>query len=297
MEPIISIVQDKDHGMKIKQYLLENLNLSMRQIKAASKEKRIQINGKMVRMDACVESGDLLQLHMREQESQDIEPEEMELSILYEDESILAVNKPPFMLVHPTPNHPTGTLANGAMAYLNHNGGGQIIRLINRLDRDTSGVVLFAKNSMAHMTLARSMENNLMNKIYLAIIHGRFGSNSGTFSEPIGKSEADSIRRYVSDSGQPCVTHYRTIEQLGEDSFVEVSLETGRTHQIRVHFSYQGHPIYGDRLYGASKDFTICTRQALHAWKLLFPHPISGDLMTVTAPMPQDMEVLKKRLS
>lgn len=219
-------------------------------------------------------------------------PEDIPIDIVYEDEDILVVNKPPFMVVHPTKSHQSGTLANGVMNYFNKTKQNCIVRLVNRLDRDTSGLVIIAKSQFAHQAMAKMFEKNKVKKEYIAIVKGKM-EGKGTVDLPIDRPSLDSVKRCVIEGGQRAITHYEVIGSSEDVSIVKLILETGRTHQIRVHLSHIGHPILGDELYGEKSN--IIQRQALHAFRLTFNKLRGEDLVVCTANIPQDMlEILKK---
>lgn len=220
-------------------------------------------------------------------EEQDyISAENIPLDVLYEDEYLLAVNKPADMVVHPSSYHLNGTLANGVKYYLNNN---KKIRPINRLDRDTSGIVLFAKNEYIQECMK---QENTMQKEYLTILTGLLDEKFGTINAPIARKPDSIMERIIDESGQDAITHYKVLEECTSTkpplSLVQVKLETGRTHQIRVHFAYKGNSILGDTLYGLETN--LINRQALHAWRLSFIHPISKEQITIEAPLPEDIK-------
>ncbi|NDL68697.1 RluA family pseudouridine synthase [Anaerotalea alkaliphila] len=279
---------------KLKDFLKGTGGLSGRLLKKAAKAGGVLVNGRPAPMDRTLEEGDRVEVRMEERGVQSFEPQPMELAILYEDRDILVVEKPPFLLVHPTPNHPAGTLANGILHHLRREDPRAIVRLVGRLDRDTSGLVLVAKDAHAHMRL--SEEGAVEEKAYLALVHGRPDPPQGTYDQPIGKSPDDPVRRQVLPGGRESRTRYQVLgtwehPQAGEVSLVSLTLETGRTHQIRVHLSHGGHPLLGDPLYGIPGE-TVPGRQALHCHRLVLRHPRTGEQLGFESPLPPDLGAL-----
>lgn len=292
MENFLVFKVDKDYGeIKLKEYLREYCGLSGRLIKGASREQRILVNGKATRRSYFVKKDDEIKILIEKKETQNIEPEKMDLDVIYEDKNILVVNKKPFMVVHPTKSHQNGTLSNGVIHHFRENGEDCIVRLANRLDMNTSGLVMIAKNQFVHMKLSEYMQENKIEKSYKAVVHGIPEIKSGTIDEPIGRPSLDSIKRAVIEGGQRSITHYKVEEEYKEGAILDVRLETGRTHQIRVHLSHIGNSIYGDSLYGTIDEEYI-NRQALHAYKLKFPHPITGEILSLQCDLPEDMKIL-----
>ena len=220
-------------------------------------------------------------------DSDGIVPVSMPLSILYEDEDILVINKPADMPVHPSIGNYTNTLANGVTAYLDAKGEHSPFRCINRLDRDTSGALILAKNTFSAAVLSTQMRNRQIRRTYLAVVEGITPPN-GTISAPISRVDDSVIERHVDFlHGEPAVTHYERLETKNEHSLLEIHLETGRTHQIRVHMGYIGHPLPADYLYHPKYD--CFKRQPLHSLQLEFRHPVTDKSMCLLAPVPEDM--------
>ncbi|MVX65228.1 RluA family pseudouridine synthase [Clostridium chromiireducens] len=292
-------VDNIEKGTKIREYLKVELGLSTRLIRSASLDKRIFVNGEVVKMNRVLNSGEVIKIDLAKDESQDIAPEKMDIDIVYEDEDILVVNKKPFMVVHPTKSYQSGTLANGVIYYFMESGQNCIVRLVSRLDMNTSGLIIIAKNQFSHGMLSKEMSENKVEKKYLALIHGIMKEKQGTIDLPIYKPEGieNGIRRVIDERGQRSITHYKVVEEYNESSLVECKLETGRTHQIRVHLSHLGHPIYGDTLYGyGDEEGDLIKRQALHAYGLDFKSPRSGEVLSLRANLPDDMNELIKKL-
>ncbi len=284
------------NDVKIRDYMKDELNLSGRFIRNSAMGQRLMVNGKQVRLSYKLSEGDEIQVKVTKEENQDIQGENLNIQVVYEDDDLLIVNKPPFMVVHPTKSHPTGTLANGVIYHFRQNKDNSIVRLVSRLDRDTSGLIMIAKNQFSHMSLAKFMEQDLIEKSYLAIVHGHLKEKEGTIDRPIGRPTNETIKRAVLEDGQKSITHYKVIDEYKEGSLVQLLLETGRTHQIRVHLSYEGHPIYGESLYSEFNDEELIDRQALHAFRLKLPHPRNREILEFHCEMPEDMKKLIESL-
>lgn len=289
-------VTEAGNGVKIRDYMKDELNLSGRFIRNSAMGQRLMVNGKEVRLSYKLSEGEEIQVKVTKEENQDIQGENLNIQVVYEDDDLLIVNKPPFMVVHPTKSHPTGTLANGVIYHFRQNEDNSIVRLVSRLDRDTSGLIMIAKNQFSHMSLAKSMEQNLIEKSYIAIVHGHLKEKEGTINRPIGRPTNETIKRAVLEDGQESITHYNVIDEYKEGSLVQLLLETGRTHQIRVHLSHEGHPIYGESLYSEFNDEELIDRQALHAFRLKLPHPRSREILEFHCEMPEDMKKLVESL-
>ncbi|CDF58564.1 RluA family pseudouridine synthase [Thermobrachium celere] len=289
MNKLVFIADKKDAGVKISNFLKYEKDLSTRLIKKLSRKGNILVNGKSVKMDYTLDAGDKIEVDLTTEESQDILPEDIPIEVVYEDSDILIVNKPPFMVVHPTKGHPTGTLSNAVMNYFIKTNQNSIVRLVNRLDRDTSGLVMIAKSQFAHQQMANKMDKNEIDKYYIAVVEG-YIDGSGTIDLPIDRPSLESIKREVMEGGQRAVTHYEVLKASNDMSLVLIKLETGKTHQIRVHFSHIGHPLIGDTLYG--RESNLINRQALHAYKLKFTTIREGKEIEITADIPEDIQKL-----
>ena len=288
-------IKDLVESKKIRDYLKYEQRLSSRFIKQAAIERRVLVNGKSVKLNYYLKEGDKIKIKIdRLKETQNIEPIFMDLNIIYEDNSFLVVNKPPFLVVHPSKSHGV-SLANGLMYHFKSSDSGTIVRIVNRLDMNTSGLLVIAKNQYSHMFLSNLIRDNIFKKQYLAIVKGKLLNKQGIVEKNIYRSSEDSVKRIVHDTeGQYAKTIYEVIEIYKNSQLVKVSIETGRTHQIRVHMNYLGNPIVGDELYG-EKDGEV-NRQLLHAYKISFIHPYTKENVTFEAPMPQDMlDYIKKQ--
>jgi 23S rRNA pseudouridine1911/1915/1917 synthase len=282
-ENIINIPNDgKSNSLN---ELLSASGISGRLARRLFKNNLLLVNGRPAVKGIQFKADDLVSLIIQDEKCE-VEPEKMELQIVFEDRDVLVINKPPFIIVHPTANILYGTLSNGVSAYFIGKGLKRKVRLVNRLDRDTSGLVIYAKNSYSHQYLARQMEKGEMKKKYIAVVKGHPVDSEGIIELPIGISN-DGIRNEIRHDGMASITKYRMIEEYGRYSLLELELLTGRTHQLRVHLSSIGNPILGDTLYGRETD--LIARQALHAISLEFRSSETGCLVEITAPIPVDI--------
>ncbi len=294
------IVTKEEDGMAYKTIIRQKFHFSTRLYNKIKRQNLFTVNGKIEKLYFEAKEGEVLKVNMPDEKS-DFPPEkEIPIVPVYEDDDLLIVDKPAGYVVHPTHSYVNHTMVNGLMQYMMDTEQSFKIRLINRLDMDTSGLLSFAKNSHSQDIIVKQMSNKKVTKKYIALVEGIVESDNGTIDLPIGR-ESNHVRRKVMKEGQPSVTHYKVIQRFdaGGDSYknhtlVELVLETGRTHQIRVHMSHIGHPIAGDDLYGGSQ--TYIKRQALHAGYFSFYHPASGNFVEVVAPMPEDMALAIKKL-
>ena len=242
-------VELSEVGLKIIDVMATSMNLSSRLIRKCKNNGNIYLNKKSGSINRLVQVGDVISVLMDHDENT-FEPNPIEVITLYEDGDLLIVDKPPFLVVHPTKGHPYGTLANAVSHHQYLMGQNYKVRFINRLDRDTSGIVLIAKNAFSQQIVSEQMQANTVDKIYHAIVEGVLPDDVGTIDLPIEREAELDIKRIVIESGLASVTHYEVLERFKNHTYIQIKLETGRTHQIRVHFSHIGHPILGDVLYG-----------------------------------------------
>ncbi len=278
---IICPILPEDNGKSLRN-VLRRLRLSQAALHRFKTSEAILIDGKPRRANQQVFAGEELRIMLDDVCSGNVKPEPGNLSIIYEDQAILALNKPAGQPCHPSRRHPAGTLANFAAAYLSTS----TIQLVNRLDKDTSGIVLLAKNAYYKQRLAA--EGALTGKTYLAIAQGHFPQPQQLIDLPIAREREGEIRRCVRMDGQAAQTEVAVIQQGADAALLRLTLITGRTHQIRVHLGHLGHPLLGDELYGGNCQ--IIDRQALHAWRLTLRHPVSNHLHAIEAPIPADIK-------
>ncbi len=299
MEKMEHIILEEQKGDRIdKAVSTFNSEWSRTQVQQWIKDEHVLVNGKPVKTNYKCAINDKIEIVIPDPEVLDVLPEEMNLDIYYEDKDVLVVNKPRGMVVHPAPGHLTGTLVNGLMAHCKDLSGiNGVLRpgIVHRIDKDTSGLLMVAKNDMAHESLVNQLVAKTVTRKYKAIVHGLIPHDFGTIDAPLGRDPKDRQSMTVVDEGKHAVTHFHVLERFKEFTFVECQLETGRTHQIRVHMKYIGYPLAGDPKYGPRKTLDI-NGQALHAGVLGFTHPRSGEYLEFEAPLPADFEHLLDQL-
>lgn len=282
-------------GMELGRYLREKLMMSRNGLIKVKKSGSLRVNGDYVHTDKILKAGDRVEFELPDRQSENILPEYMELDIIYEDEYMIVINKKAGIPTHPSRNHYMGTLANGLMYHLMEAGRDITIRPVNRLDRNTSGLILFAKSShVQHLMSQEGCKDNIT-KEYLAVAHGRVAADSGTIDAPIAREKIQSIKRVVREDGDRAITHFRVLERYEDCSLLSIVLETGRTHQIRVHMAHLGHPLLGDDFYGGSQE--KIERHALHVYNIKMLHPIIHSNLNFTAELPEDMLQLIREYS
>ncbi|NLY54291.1 MAG: RluA family pseudouridine synthase [Firmicutes bacterium] len=279
-------VEANDDGRLLREVLRGRLGISRRMLHDLKYAGRIALNGQEVTVRARVKKGDIIELHLQETDNDRVQPEPLPLSIVYEDDDLLVVNKQAGMIVHPVPPEPNGTLANAIAWYWAEKGENRPIRIVTRLDRDTSGLVLVAKHALAqHLYTTRP---ELIDKYYLALVEGAPAPPEGLIDVPIAINPANPVTRMLDPQGRAAQTYYRVTKQLSTISLVQAQLLTGRTHQIRLHLSALGHPIVGDKQYGSSS--SLISRQSLHCAGLRLTHLRTQQEFCLHAPLPEDMQ-------
>lgn len=296
MEHTISEIQAGDRIDKAISTL--NPEWSRSQVQHWIKDGNVLVNGATVKTNYKCSLNDSLEITIPDPEDLDVVPEQMDLEIFYEDSDVLVVNKPRGMVVHPAPGHLAGTLVNGLMAHCKDLSGiNGILRpgIVHRIDKDTSGLLMVAKNDLAHESLVNQLVAKTVTRKYKALVHGSIPHDFGTIDAPLGRDTKDRQSMTVVDNGKHAVTHFNVLERFKDFTFVECQLETGRTHQIRVHMKYIGYPLAGDPKYGPKKTLDI-GGQALHAGLLGFNHPRTEQYIEFEAPLPAYMEELLNEL-
>lgn len=282
-------IDSHSEGLRVEQFLRRKGYSAQNLSTIKRMPESILVNGVHYYMKQTLKAGDRLLVRIQETESsRNIPPVCAPLSIVYEDEDLIVINKPAGMPIHPSLNNYTNSLANALAWYYQQQGKPFIFRCCNRLDRDTSGLTVVAKHLVSGNILSTMTKKKEVRREYLAVVRGHIVPESGTISAPLARKGGTIIERVVDfDRGEPAVTHYHLIQEANGHSLVALQLETGRTHQIRIHLKHLGFPLVGDYLY--NPDMEYISRQALHSFRLSFPHPITGEAMDFTAPLPEDM--------
>jgi 23S rRNA pseudouridine1911/1915/1917 synthase len=295
-------VEADESAIRIDRYLSDrNQDISRSYLQKLLKDEKVLVDGKPVKSNYKVSAGDKIQLTIPEAVAPEIEPEEMDLDILYEDKDIILINKPKGMVVHPAAGHFSGTLVNALMAHCRDDLSGinGVMRpgIVHRIDMDTTGVLIVCKNDNSHNSIAQQLKDHSITRKYYAIVHGVLKEEEGTVSAPIGRHPIDRKKMSVNEkNGREATTHFRVLERFKQFTYVECQLETGRTHQIRVHMASIGHPLLGDLVYGPSKSPYKLNGQTLHAGVLGIVHPSTGEYMEFHAPLPDYFEDLLRKL-
>ncbi|AEI45307.1 RluA family pseudouridine synthase [Paenibacillus mucilaginosus] len=298
-KPIEYIVPPEDEGLLLKTVLQNRMGLSRKLLSRLKlTEEGITVNGERRYISVKVQPGDRVAVRMEVEASDDILPQPMPLEILYEDDELLVLNKEAGRIVHPTHGHYTDTLANGVVHYWHEQGWSFRFRPIHRLDQETSGALAVAKNPYVHQQISEEMQTTGLKKEYLAFVHGQLETDEGTVDQPIDRDPEAPHIRIVTPSGYRSVTHYRVERRFADATLVRLWLETGRTHQIRVHMRHLGHPLLGDKMYGPPEEEGVygLQRHALHACLLGLTHPVRREWMEFEAPLPEDLQHLLRQL-
>ena len=301
MENYLFEIQE-DQQMRLDKYLAEQFPEQTRSyLQKLIKDGEVTVNGKNVKTGYQLSKGDEVSVNIPEPKELDVEPQKMDLDIVYEDDDVILVNKPKGMVVHPAPGHTTDTLVNGLLYHCKDNLSGinGVARpgIVHRIDRDTTGILIVCKNDMSHNSIAAQLKEHSINRRYRALVHGNLKDDTGTVEGPIGRHPIDRKKMAINEkNGKPAVTHYTVLERFGNYTLIECKLETGRTHQIRVHMTSIGHPLVGDEVYGPAKCPFKLQGQCLHAMVLGFVHPRTGEYMEFSADLPEYFEDLLRKL-
>lgn len=281
----------EESGQRIDKYIAEKQELSRVAVQRLIEEGNILVNGKKAKPSYAVQVGDEVIIQMPEAKETDLKPQDIPLDIIYEDNDIIVVNKAKGMVVHPAVGNPDGTLVNAIMAHCKGNlsgiGGELRPGIVHRLDKDTSGLLIIAKNDKAHLRISEQIQNRQVKKTYLALVKGIVPENEATIKMPIGRSTKDRKKMAVTSKGKEAITHFKVLERFEKYTYLEVNIETGRTHQIRVHMAEIGHPVVGDMVYSNGKNEFNIEGQMLHAYRLEFKHPITEKEMCLEASLPE----------
>ncbi|WNR43587.1 RluA family pseudouridine synthase [Paenibacillus roseipurpureus] len=305
-EPLVYVVPPEEEGFILKTVLQKRLMVSRKLLSRIKlTERGITVNGERQYINIKVKAGDRVEIRMEEEQSEDILPQDLPLHILHEDEHLLILAKDAGIIVHPTHGHYTNTIANGVVYHWQQAGITCRFRPVHRLDQETSGVLAIAKTPYVHQQISEQMIEHLVKKVYLAFVWGTVAAPRGTINEPIDRDPDQPHVRIVRPDGYSAVTHYEVAQQFSQAALVRIWLETGRTHQIRVHMRHLGHPLLGDKMYkldqydelAAELEASGCLqRQALHAYQLGFVHPGTREWTEYRAPLPEDLTRLEEWL-
>ena len=295
------IVNENDKGKRLDIYISENFNeLSRTMIKKLIESNNILVNDKSEKVSYKVQANDNISIDIPEAKETKLKAQEIPLDIIYEDSDIIVINKPKGMVVHPANGNPDGTLVNAILSICKNSlsgiGGELRPGIVHRLDKDTSGLIIVAKNDKAHINMSEQIKERNVKKTYIALVRGNVPEEEATINMPIGRSTKDRKKMAVTKNGKQAITHFKVLKRYSKYTLLEIKIETGRTHQIRVHMAEIGYPVVGDAVYSNGKNEFGIEGQMLHAYKLEFMHPITNKHMELTAPLPQYFEEILKKL-
>lgn len=288
------LVKPNDKYIFLREVVKKEMQLSRALIINLKQQKKIMVNGVPTLTNYRLKPDDLVTVDIALTEQSSVMPEYMPLDIVYEDQDFLLLNKPPYLAVHPSKGLGSGTLANAVIYYWQTQGKSLLFRPINRLDRDTSGLILIGKSQYAHQAIAYQQKKGIIHREYQAVVEGVIDEDQGCIDLPIARKDPELRERIVDDAGKSAVTNYQVLQRFPQHTLLSLLLGSGRTHQIRVHLSYIGHPICGDELYGYPS--AMIGRQALHAGKLHFIQPRTGQMLQFEVPLPTDMQNLLSQI-
>ena len=287
-------------GVRLDAFLSADGALTRSQAARLIAEGRVRVNGKPAAKSARLSGGETVTVDIPQLRETALPPQDIPLDVVYEDDDVIVVNKPTGLVVHPAPGHPDGTLVNALLHHcgdsLSGIGGEKRPGIVHRIDRDTSGLIIAAKNDAAHLALSAQLKDHSLSRTYECLVTGNMKQDSGTVDAPIGRSSADRKKMAVVPTGRRAVTHWEVVARYPGVTHLRCRLETGRTHQIRVHMAYIGHPILGDTVYGAKKPVPGLTGQCLHATGLRFVHPRTGEPVELHCPLPPEFTAMLQKL-
>lgn len=287
-------------GVRLDAFLSADGALTRSQAARLIAEGRVRVNGKPAAKSARLSGGETVTVDVPQLRETALPPQDIPLDVVYEDDDVIVVNKPTGLVVHPAPGHPDGTLVNALLHHcgdsLSGIGGEKRPGIVHRIDRDTSGLIIAAKNDAAHLALSAQLKDHSLSRTYECLVTGNMKQDSGTVDAPIGRSSANRKKMAVVPTGRRAVTHWEVVARYPGVTHLRCRLETGRTHQIRVHMAYIGHPILGDTVYGAKKPVPGLTGQCLHATGLRFVHPRTGDPVELHCPLPPEFTAMLQKL-
>ena len=287
-------------GVRLDAFLSADGALTRSQAARLIAEGRVRVNGKPAAKSARLSGGETVTVDVPQLRETALPPQDIPLAVVYEDDDVIVVNKPTGLVVHPAPGHPDGTLVNALLHHcgdsLSGIGGEKRPGIVHRIDRDTSGLIIAAKNDAAHLALSAQLKDHSLSRTYECLVTGNMKQDSGTVDAPIGRSSADRKKMAVVPTGRRAVTHWEVVARYPGVTHLRCRLETGRTHQIRVHMAYIGHPILGDTVYGAKKPVPGLTGQCLHATGLRFVHPRTGEPVELHCPLPPEFTAMLQKL-
>ena len=294
------LIVEMEQPKRIDAYISENTEYSRTAVQRLIEENKITVNGKNEKASYKVQNGDKIEIEEEPAKEIELKAQDIPLEILYEDNDIIVVNKPKGMVVHPANGNPDGTLVNAIMSICKDSlsGIGGEIRpgIVHRLDKNTSGAIIIAKNDKAHINLSEQLKNHKIKKTYIALVRGVVKENNATINMPIGRSKKDRKKMDVDKNGKEAITHFKVLKRYKDCTLLEINIETGRTHQIRVHLSHIGYPIIGDEFYSNGKNKWNIEGQCLHAKSLDFMHPITGKQMHIEAELPEYFKKILEEL-
>ncbi len=295
-------VNEENVGKRIDSFIpMVQEDISRSMVQKLIEQKNIKVNGKETKHSYKLKLNDEIEIFVPEAKEINLKAQDIPLNVIYEDNDIIVINKPKGMVVHPANGNPDGTLVNAVMNKCKDSlsGIGGEIRpgIVHRLDKDTSGAIIVAKNDKAHIALSEQLKNHEVKKTYLALVRGIIKENEATINMPIARSKKDRKKMDVDKDGKEAITHFKVLERYkNKYTLLQINLETGRTHQIRVHLSHIGYPIIGDEVYSNGKNEWNVSGQCLHAWKLEFIHPITGEKISLEAEIPEYLKNIIKEL-